>query len=75
MVTDTTPDERSHTSRRVVVTGMGCLSPLGNDLESTWEGVREGRSGIGPVTRFDASALPTHFAGEVKDFDPESVLD
>lgn len=61
--------------RRVVVTGMGCLSPLGNDLETTWQGIREGRSGIGPVTHFDASRLPTHFAGEVKDFDPSTVID
>jgi 3-oxoacyl-[acyl-carrier-protein] synthase II len=67
-------DDTRH-RRRVVVTGMGCVSPLGNDLDTTWEGVREGRSGIGPITRFDASRLPTHFAGEVKDFDPTTVID
>jgi 3-oxoacyl-[acyl-carrier-protein] synthase II len=61
--------------RRVVVSGMGCLSPLGNDLDSTWQGIRQGRSGIGPVTHFDASRLPTQFAGEVKDFDPTTVID
>jgi 3-oxoacyl-[acyl-carrier-protein] synthase II len=60
---------------RVVVSGMGCLSPLGNDLDSTWQGIRQGRSGIGPVTHFDASRLPTQFAGEVKDFDPTTVID
>jgi 3-oxoacyl-[acyl-carrier-protein] synthase II len=65
----------AETRRRVVITGMGCLSPLGNDLDTTWQGIREGRSGIGPVTRFDASRLPTHFAGEVKDFDPTTVID
>jgi 3-oxoacyl-[acyl-carrier-protein] synthase II len=54
---------------------MGCLSPLGNDLEATWCAAREGRSGIGPVTRFDASRLTTRFAGEVKDFDPATVLE
>lgn len=65
----------AETRRRVVITGMGCVSPLGNDLDTTWQGIREGRSGIGPVTHFDASRLPTHFAGEVKDFDPTSVID
>jgi beta-ketoacyl-acyl-carrier-protein synthase II len=54
---------------------MGCLSALGNDLATTWRAAREGRSGIGPVTRFDASRLTTRFAGEVKDFDPHTVLD
>jgi 3-oxoacyl-[acyl-carrier-protein] synthase II len=54
---------------------MGCLSPLGNDLATTWSAAREGRSGIGPVTRFDASRLTTRFAGEVTDFDPHTVLD
>jgi len=61
--------------RDVVITGMGCVSPLGNDLATTWRAAREGRSGIGPVTRFDASPLTTRFAGEVKDFDPHTILD
>jgi 3-oxoacyl-[acyl-carrier-protein] synthase II len=56
-------------NRRVVVTGMGIVSPLGNDLASTWDGIVNGRSGIGPITHFDASAFPTRIAGEVKDFD------
>jgi len=56
--------------RRVVVTGMGILSPVGNDLDSSWEGIVNGRSGIGPITHFDASAFPTRIAGEVKSFDP-----
>jgi len=55
--------------RRVVVTGMGIVSPLGNDLASTWDGIVNGRSGIGPVTHFDASILTTRIAGEVRDFD------
>ncbi len=55
--------------RRVVVTGMGIVSPLGNDLASTWDGIVNGRSGIGPVTHFDASNLTTRIAGEVRDFD------
>lgn len=61
--------------RRVVVTGMGCLTPLGNDLASTWCALKQGRSGIGPITRFDSSRLPTHIAGELKDFDPTTVLE
>ena len=55
--------------RRVVITGMGILSPLGNDLASSWDGVIAGRSGIGPITHFDASAFPTRISGEVRDFD------
>ena len=55
--------------RRVVVTGMGIVSPLGNDLASNWDGITNGRSGIGMVTGFDASAHPTRIAGEVRDFD------
>ncbi|WP_147651859.1 beta-ketoacyl-ACP synthase II [Vulcaniibacterium gelatinicum] len=55
--------------RRVVVTGMGAVSPLGNDLASTWDGIVNGRSGIGPITHFDASAFTTRIAGLVKDFD------
>jgi 3-oxoacyl-[acyl-carrier-protein] synthase II len=55
--------------RRVVITGMGIVSPLGNDLASSWDGIVNGRSGIGPVTHFDASNLTTRIAGEVRDFD------
>jgi 3-oxoacyl-[acyl-carrier-protein] synthase II len=56
--------------RRVVITGLGILSPLGNDLASSWDGVVAGRSGIGPITHFDASSFATRIAGEVKGFDP-----
>jgi 3-oxoacyl-[acyl-carrier-protein] synthase II len=56
--------------RRVVITGLGILSPLGNDLVSSWDGITAGRSGIGPITHFDASGFATRIAGEVKDFDP-----
>ncbi len=56
--------------RRVVVTGLGILSPLGNDLQSSWDGIVHGRSGIGPITHFDASTFPSRIAGQVKDFDP-----
>lgn len=56
--------------RRVVVTGLGIISPLGNDLASSWDGIVNGRSGIAEITNFDASAMATRIAGEVKGFDP-----
>ncbi|MGH2447760.1 MAG: beta-ketoacyl-ACP synthase II [Chloroflexota bacterium] len=62
-------------SKRIVVTGMGCVSPLGNDVETTWCSMRRGLSGIGPITRFDASNLPVRIAGEATTFDPSSILD
>ncbi len=55
--------------RRVVVTGMGMVTPVGRDLESTWEALREGRVGVGPITLFDASSFPTRIAAEAKGFD------
>lgn len=55
--------------RRVVVTGMGCVNPLGNDVESMWAGVKEGRSGVGYTTVFDASKFPTKISAEVKNWD------
>ncbi|HHV79325.1 MAG TPA: beta-ketoacyl-ACP synthase II [Firmicutes bacterium] len=61
--------------RRVVVTGIGVVSPVGTGKERFWQAVRRGESGIGPVTRFDASGLPTRIAGEVKDFDPLKYMD
>jgi len=57
-------------SRRVVVTGMGMVSPLGNDLATSWDGIIHGRSGIGPITQIDVSRFTTRIAGEIKDFDP-----
>jgi 3-oxoacyl-[acyl-carrier-protein] synthase II len=56
--------------RRVVITGLGILSPVGNGLEQAWDNIINGRSGIGPITKFDASLLPSRFAGEIKDFNP-----
>jgi len=55
--------------RRVVVTGVSCISPLGNDADTTFRALLEGRSGIGPITRFDASGHDAKIAGEVRDFD------
>ncbi len=56
--------------RRVVVTGLGIVSPVGNDIATAWRNVVDGVSGIGPITRFDASAFDTRIAGEVRGFDP-----
>ncbi|HPQ15807.1 MAG TPA: beta-ketoacyl synthase N-terminal-like domain-containing protein, partial [Bryobacteraceae bacterium] len=53
-------------SRRVVVTGVGLVSPVGIGTEETWEAIRNSRSGIAPITAFDASAFPCRIAGEVK---------
>jgi 3-oxoacyl-[acyl-carrier-protein] synthase II len=58
-----------------VVTGFGALTPVGNDRESTWQALLAGTSGIGPITRFDASGLATRIAGEVSGFDPAGLLD
>jgi len=57
-------------SRRVAVTGVGLVSPLGIGTRENWEALKEGRSGVGPITRFDASRYPVRIAGEVKGFDP-----
>jgi 3-oxoacyl-[acyl-carrier-protein] synthase II len=64
----------SQERRRVVITGMGAVSPLGNDVESSWSAAIEGRSGLGPVTRFDAAAFDTRIAGEVKGFNAEEYV-
>ena len=60
---------------RVVVTGMGAVTPLGLDVSATWQGIKEARSGAGPITRFDTAGFDTKFAAEVKGFDPLSILD
>ncbi|HEY8755732.1 MAG TPA: beta-ketoacyl-ACP synthase II [Candidatus Dormibacteraeota bacterium] len=59
---------------RIVITGMGAISPLGHDVASTWAACRAGTSGVGPITQFDASELPTRIAAEVKDFDFAAAL-
>ena len=69
--------------RRVVITGLGALTPLGNTLDEFWTGLREGRSGIGPITKFDADVkdergeyrFPTRIAGEIRNFDPLRFVD
>ena len=62
------------TRRRVVVTGLGCVSPVGNTVAEAWSNLIAGQSGIGPITRFDASAMSCRIAGEVKNFDLESYI-
>ena len=61
--------------RRVVVTGLGALTPLGNSVQEYWEGLVAGRSGAAPITKFDATRFRTRFAAEVKGFDPENHMD
>jgi len=61
--------------RRVVVTGIGMVTPLGTGVEKNWEAVCSGKSGLGPITKFDASAFPCQIAGEVKDFKSEDFMD
>ena len=60
--------------RRVVITGLGIVSPVGNGIAEAWDNTINGRGGIGPITHFDASALPTRFAGEVKNFNPSDWM-
>jgi 3-oxoacyl-[acyl-carrier-protein] synthase II len=62
-------------SRRVVVTGIGLVSPLGNDTPTTWQALTQGKNGIGPITYFDPANLETRFAAEVKGFDASAYLD
>lgn len=61
--------------RRVVITGVGAVTPLGNSIEETWQAVKEGKCGVGPLTRLDASKFTAKVAAEVKDFDIEQYID
>lgn len=61
--------------RRVVVTGMGAVTPIGNDVPTFWEGLKSGKNGIAPVTRFDASEYKATLAAEVRDFDPAAYME
>ena len=61
-------------SNRVVITGLGLVTPVGNDVAETWDALVAGRSGVGPITHFDAAAYSTRIAAEVKDFDPAALF-
>ena len=61
--------------RRVVVTGLGAVTPIGNSVQEFWEGIREGKTGIGPITRFDAEEYKVRFVAEVRDFDPKKYME
>jgi 3-oxoacyl-[acyl-carrier-protein] synthase II len=65
----------SNGRRRVVITGLGALTPLGNDVRSSWDNLLAGESGAGPITQFDTTHFPVTFACEVKDFDPSAYVD
>ena len=63
------------TNRRVVVTGMGTVNPLGKRVDEFWKNIREGKSGIGLLTKFDSTDYPVKIAGQIRDFDPTDLLD
>ena len=60
----------SKTTPRIVITGMGAVTPVGNTVSDYWEGMMNGKSGAGPITQFDPTDFDTKFACEVKDYDP-----
>lgn len=60
--------------RRAVITGLGCVSPVGNNVADTWEAIKAGKSGVAPITKFDATGFSTHFAAEVKGFNVEQYM-
>ena len=62
-------------SKRVVITGLGAITPIGNTIKDFWEGLVNGKNGAGEITRFDSTLFKTHFACEVKDYDPENYFD
>ena len=62
-------------SKRVVVTGLGAITPIGKTLPEFWEGLVNGKNGVGEITRFDSTLFKTRFACEVKDYDPEAYFE
>ena len=68
-------DKEDFIMQRAVITGLGALTPLGIGVKESWQALCQGRSGIGPITRFDAAGFRTRIAGEVKGFDPLDFID
>ncbi|HEX2140851.1 MAG TPA: beta-ketoacyl-ACP synthase II [Candidatus Limnocylindria bacterium] len=68
------PSSAERGERRVVITGMGAVTPLGNDVPSFWDGLKSARSGIGPITSFDPARVPSRVAGEIRGFDADAVM-
>ena len=62
-------------TQRVVITGMGIISPLGNDVDTFWNNLLQGKCGIGPIDRFDPAAFKVKLAAQVRDFDPLQYMD
>jgi len=75
-MSDSTPSQNPSTDAltKIVITGMGWITPLGHDLETVWGGLQSGASGVDRTTHFDATTFPTTFSAEVKDFDPLTVV-
>jgi len=65
----------SDNRKRVVITGMGAITPLGHSVQALWTGIKEGRSGIARITQIDPTDYPSQVAGEVKDFNPNDFMD
>jgi 3-oxoacyl-[acyl-carrier-protein] synthase II len=72
---ESSSERKSILSRRVAITGIGLIAPLGTGTEKNWKGLLEGKSGIGPITRFDTTGYSSKIAGEVKDFDPLDFME
>ena len=64
---------KSDGRRRVVITGIGVINPMGNDVETMWNALKESKSGVGPITIFEASGFPTQIAAEIKDWDVDQI--
>ncbi|MGH2488275.1 MAG: beta-ketoacyl synthase N-terminal-like domain-containing protein, partial [Candidatus Limnocylindria bacterium] len=69
------PSSLQRGERRVVVTGLGAVTPLGNDVATYWDGLTTGRSGIDRIAGFDPSRVPSQVGGEIRDFDPTTIMD
>src|SRR5882672_2024814 len=69
------PESRMNERKRIAITGIGMVTPVGNDAPTTWANLQAGRSGVGRITGFDASGFPVHIGAEVKDFAAETIIE